>query len=456
MQLVKPIMLSKKALSIKTCFSVLCLLCIAGVHAQENSPYSRYGIGNLSPNTNIVNRSMGGISAAYSDILSVNFNNPASYSSFQTIVEQRSQRPASGRVVFDVGLNYDNKTIREPNNPVKFGTSNVFFSYVQLGIPLKKNWGLSFGLRPVSRIAYKINRRERLTDPFSGQLMDSAITQFNGEGGTFLPTIGTGYKIKNLSLGANVGYFFGKKEFTTQRTLLDSVAKFSAGFNNNTFFGSVFFSGGAQYEIRLKKDSSQILRLGASGNMRQNLSATQDLYSQSIGNSVDTVFSQTSNRGNVVYPTSYTVGAIYEHRVGRNGSFMIGTDVIQTRWSEFRYFDNKDSVQDNWQVRVGTQFRPNAKAGSGYFNSVTYRAGFFFGPDYIRVGNKIPIYGVSFGLGLPIANYNRMAPGQFTLLNLAFEYENRGNNRNIIKENTFRISAGFNFSDLWFSKRRYD
>jgi hypothetical protein len=66
------------------------------------------------------------------------------------------------------------------------------------------------------------------------------------------------------------------------------------------------------------------------------------------------------------------------------------------------------------------------------------------------------VYGFSFGMGLPMANYNRLSPGQFTVLNLALEYERRGNNENVLKENVFRISVGLNFSDLWFSKRKYE
>ncbi|HRF27774.1 MAG TPA: hypothetical protein PKW54_10550, partial [Ferruginibacter sp.] len=32
--------------------------------AQENSPYSRYGLGDIVPNQNVVNRGMGGLSIA--------------------------------------------------------------------------------------------------------------------------------------------------------------------------------------------------------------------------------------------------------------------------------------------------------------------------------------------------------------------------------------------------------
>ena len=52
------------------------------VLAQDNSPYSRYGIGDLVPNSNILSRGMGGITAGFSDFYSVNYNNPASFASY--------------------------------------------------------------------------------------------------------------------------------------------------------------------------------------------------------------------------------------------------------------------------------------------------------------------------------------------------------------------------------------
>ena len=63
-------------------FISLSAFLLLGVHktqAQENSPYSRYGLGDLIPQQNILNRAMGGISTAYADYSTVNFANPASY-----------------------------------------------------------------------------------------------------------------------------------------------------------------------------------------------------------------------------------------------------------------------------------------------------------------------------------------------------------------------------------------
>jgi hypothetical protein len=161
-------------------------------------------------------------------------------------------------------------------------------------------------------------------------------------------------------------------------------------------------------------------------------------------------------KGSISYPASYTGGLALESTIGNNGSYLLAADYVQSKWSDFRYFGAVDSVQDNWQLRVGGHYRPDAIAGSGYFSNVTYRAGFFYGPDYIRLQNKIPQFGLSFGMGLPLANYNRLSPGQYTIINVALEYEKRGNNDNMLKEDMFRLSVGLNFSDLWFTKRRYD
>jgi hypothetical protein len=111
-------------------------------------------------------------------------------------------------------------------------------------------------------------------------------------------------------------------------------------------------------------------------------------------------------------------------------------------------------VQNNWQLRFGGQYRPQSKLN--YFSNVSYRAGFYTGKDYITAGGELPQWGASFGLGLPIANYNRLSLNQYTIINLALEYDKRGNDENLLKENMFRVSIGLNLSDLWFTKRKYD
>jgi hypothetical protein len=86
---------------------------------------------------------------------------------------------------------------------------------------------------------------------------------------------------------------------------------------------------------------------------------------------------------------------------------------------------------------------------------LSYRFGFSVGQDYIKVQQDLPTFGASFGVALPIRS-SRLALNQFNALNLSFEYLKRGNNDNVLKENLFRFSVGFNFTDLWFIKKKYE
>ncbi len=428
--------------------------------SQYNSPYSRYGLGDVVPSTNVLNRGMGGISVGFSDPVLVNFSNPATYSSFFTYLEARTNEIISGRVVFDIGMNVEGHTIREPENPEKFTSTDALFSYVQVGIPIRKNWGISFGLRPLTKVGYKMIRFERLFDPITGNMIDSALTEYTGDGGAFLPTIGTGVAKGNFSVGVNIGYMFGKKETSTKRALInDSVQYNNSNHLTRTSYGNVFFQGGAQYKIKI--NTSQ-LTLGVSGNLRTDLTSKQDVVRETFIRDLDngdltfdSVFTQRDIPGTVVYPGQYTAGFVYEKPVTKdNAGFLFGVDYTTTKWSAYRFYEQSDLVQDSWEIRSGFQFKPIA--GKGYFSSVDYRAGFFFGRDYINAGGNMPVFGASFGLGLPIPNNNPLARGQFTRINLALEYAKRGNDQNPIRDNTIRLSLGLNMSDLWFGKRKYE
>lgn len=459
MQLVNTIVLRNK-------FSLAALFILSfffsSVQAQDNSPYSRYGLGNLYPRMNVINRGMGGVSAAYSDIFSINYNNPASYAGFQVYQEQRSKKVSSARVILDAAVNFDSRQLAEPNTTRSFTSNDLLFSHVYVGIPIRKNWGLSFGIRPLSRISYDIVRSEQLKSP-SGVLIDTAFTEYSGSGGSFLPTIGTGFGSDHFRVGANIGYLFGKKEVVTHRGFLsDTVQYIGSNSTNNSNFGGLFYTVGAQWLIRLSKDSTKFLRLGASGNWKQTLNGTQDILRQTytrdvngLETRVDSVLQQDDIPGNVVYPSTYTAGFMLDFAPGqRSSGWNIGVDYAAGKWNDYRFFGTKDLVQNNWEIRVGAQIIPSLSAmQNGKLKS--YRFGFFTGRDYINVGNNLPVYGFSLGLGLPLRNYSRLS-NQASILNFGFEYTKRGNDKNVVKEDLFRLSLGLNFTDFWFGKRKYD
>lgn len=444
---------------------VLLFAAASPVFSQDNSPYSRFGIGDLTPNTNVNSRGMGGISAAYRDFTgtSINYSNPATFGSFAATRTPNTNKVASGRAVLDIGMTFDNRTLQEPNTVTKFRASNALFSHVQLGIPLKPNWGLSFGIRPISRISYKMLDAKRTS-------IDSTITQNTGDGGSYLASIGTGVRIgfnenQHLSLGVTGGYYFGKMDYSRRLSILnDSLSYTSGNFENKTTYGNLYFEAGFQYEVRVSKTKPIFLTLGAYGNVSQKIRASRDnitetyFFDESVGNSrIDSVSVTNGIKGKITYPGSYTAGIVLEKRLtDKAGSWLVGLDVVQSKWSDYRYFGQPDAnVQDKWTVKLGGEVRPMPKPN--YFSNVTYRLGFFYGPDYLKiVGRELPTYGATLGFGLPLRNFNPQGPNQFTVLNLGFEYSKRGNDDSPLKENMFRISLGFSLSDIWFIKRKYD
>jgi hypothetical protein len=479
MQLVK--LITPKRIKTLHCFFLTILVlffsAFTPVFSQDNSPYSRYGIGDLISTSNIIGRSMGGISAGYTDVVAINFNNPASYSSFQSYFQPKAKKMSYGRVVLDIGLDFESRTLRESSPPKKFVAGNAVFSYLQVGLPLKKNLGLSFGLRPISRISYKISRNERLIDPVTGLPIDSAMTRFEGNGGAYLASVGTGFSLftkmrangieekEKLSFGINAGWLFGKKDYSTKRSLInDSVDYYQANYETTTNYGSLFLNAGLQYKRQLDSVKKISLTIGAFGNLGQKSNASQDIlretfvFDENLGEvRLDSIADQRNIKGKINLPASFTIGFVAEKpfiigKDKKSAGWMIGMDFSMQNWSKYRFYGQVDSVKNKWEVRIGGQINPVPKRN--YFSKVSYRAGLFFGPDYIKVGQNLSRLGASFGMGLPISG--RQALNQFTVINIGLEFSKRGNNKNLLKENMFRFSLGFSLSDLWFGKHKYD
>lgn len=424
---------------------IVCLCWLSFAQAQsENSPYSRYGLGDMVPTQNMLNRGMGGVSAAYYDFNTINFVNPASYGRLQT-------------TTLEIGAELANRTLRA-NNPVrKFNSYSPNISYLQLAFPLKKGggWGLNLGLRPITRINYKIGQAERLNLGVDGDTFDIS-TLYEGNGGTYEAHIGTGVAItRDLSIGVNLGYVFGSKDYSTRKAILDTLAYYyKSNHETKSNFGGVLLNAGIQYTARL--DKKHWLRFGAYGNLQANYNGKRDIIREtfeyntntSAPQPIDSVYHENDIKGDVDLPASFGVGVLFD----KLGKWQLGVDYTQQQWSKYRFFGEKDAVQDAWQMKIGAQLTPSG--GKTYWNFVSYRAGFAFGQDYIKVDEDLPTWTLSIGAGFPMRK--PAYTNQFSVINTIFEFGRRGNNSNLVRENYFRIGIGLSLSDIWFQKYKYD
>ncbi|HEY9364009.1 MAG TPA: hypothetical protein VIQ00_12140, partial [Chitinophagaceae bacterium] len=353
-------------------FKLTCLLLAAlplFCFAQENSPYSRYGTGNLVPSENIANRAMGGISAGVSDATTVNTVNPASI----------------GNLIYttlDVGLEYDGRNLKSKNPIGTYKSNNGIISYLQVGFPLlsgnKKafkngtTWAVNFGLKPISKINYKIQNA-------SSNSIDSIQTLYEGSGGVNEAFIGTALKLKNFSIGFNTGYLFGEKSYNTRLMFNnDTVSYYKANYETKTLYGGIFLNAGMQYAIKIK---GGVFRLGAYGNLKNQYNATRDdlreTYAEDANGAssrIDSVYEKNDQKGKVQLPATFGVGFSLEKE-----HVLFGIDFEATQWDQYRFFGQKDLVKNSWVAKAGVQYFPATTGTTGYFNFVKYRAGVSFG-----------------------------------------------------------------------------
>ena len=457
----------KKIIRLITIFVLVCSF--LPTKAQINSPFSRYGLGNEVFNSqNTTSQGMGGFTAAYTNSMngnfgqSVNFNNPAAYGGMYM-------------TTFDLGMNFTNNTLKGNLAPVSHFNSAYFApNYLAIGLPIDKvkKIGMAFGLRPLSQINYSIDELKKLSNG------DTIYNNYIGQGGLNQAFIGFGKSWKHLSLGFNTGYNFGKKKIENVKSFQfnpDSTNFYQSQATTNTLFGGLFFQLGVMGEVELQTTAHKIATektqytFGYGGTLTfgQSLSGKQDIlrstgtFTTGSEKSLDTVSISTNNFGQIKLPSTYTLGIAFHKKeisnIGTYDQWVLGIELDKANWQDsYRFYGQQDMVSNSYMARVGLLFCPNPYDFENYWSTVTYRAGFSAGKDYINADkNGLNVSSISFGAGLPIRKY-RSYDYQFSVLNLALQFGKRGGSVNSYQENYYQFTVGYSLSDIWFNKRKYD
>jgi hypothetical protein len=397
---------------------------------KENSPYSRFGLGEQRNGLNVVLRGMGSISSAYSNGYNVNTDNPASYAGLKL-------------VTYEAAGEGDTRTIITGNQ--SYGTGAATLSYFDIGIPIGNHAGIALGLKPNTRVYYAMQDTVLL----DGVGPTNKI--YSGDGSTNYAFIGGAYEFKGLSIGANIGYLFGTiRNSTVLQKQYDTVNAYNSDFSKFTRVGGIYYKLGLQYSNAVTEKVT--MRLGGTVTLSQDLNGTLDNYGviwrSASGSAIyDTAINATSVKGKVKLPLMYSFGIQFLS----TDKWLLGADFSASQWSQFRNFGLTDSVDNSYRFGVGGEFTPNNTAFSNYLQRVTYRLGFYYGKDYVTLrSTDINYYAATVGASLPF----RRSPDR---IHLALELGRRGTEANgLIKENFLKFSIGLSLNDKWFIKRRYD
>jgi hypothetical protein len=411
---------------------------------QENSPYSRYGIGDLSRSNNALIRGFGGAATAYIDPFSVNSFNPASYSFIKS-------------TSLDFALEGRRRSVFLGDKNVSSGTATL--SYLNIGIPLGKYAGMNIGFKPLSKMYYNANDTMNLNG------IGRAISNYSGSGGMQYAYLGAAGQYKGFSIGFNAGYAFGSFEYNSSlQTLgMDSSgaavnALRSAQFTHTDYVGGLYWKGGLIYHAVFKKD--HFFNAGAAVTLSQQLNVKRNTFNLAydfIGTGpdqeriVDTLQNTVDERGRLQMPAEYAFGLAY----GRLFHWNIAADMVYNDFSNFEKMNDRTGVAENaWQVSLGGEVTPNPDATmKKYFSIVTYRLGFYYGKDYLNVNNTdINYVGGTIGASFPLKrNYNN-----FGRIHTALDIGQRGTIANgLARELIVKFTFGVSLNDIWFIKRKF-
>ena len=410
---------------------------LISAQVKINSPYSRYGLGELhGKNVNTAILGMGGIAYGVWEPSMINPANPASYATFD-----------STSFLFEAGINAKFTTL---NTNFQSESSNyATLNYILFGFPVTKWWRTSLGVLPFTKIGYDV----KVIVDMSEYDFSDVVNNISGEGGMNQFYWGNGFKIgKHLRAGFDATLILGEARRSSMVYFPDSLLIFGVKALTKTRSGDFIFDYGLQYDIPFK--DGKMLTLGLVYSNTFYINAKQEAVSytllggfdDAVENPIDTIFHQAETKGLIILPDHIGFGFMYRN----SNSWLIGADFEWQNWSKFESFGHSDSLDDAWRIALGGQYTPKHTSISSLFSRMSYRLGFRYTNSYLSLlGHPIDEYGISFGFAFPMKKSR-------TGIDLAFEYGQRGTTKdNLIQENFFNISLGVSIFESWFHKRRY-
>lgn len=413
-----------------------CLFCIMATitmaQTSTNSPYTRYGLGELSDQHFGNSKAMGGIAYGLRNGLQVNAANPASYTAIDSLT-----------FIFDIGLSLQNANFKE--NGVSTNAKNSSFDYIAMQYRLCKRMGMAIGFLPYSTVGYNMSQVNSINKDEYGENIESYHT-YTGEGGLQQVFAGLGFKVfDNFSIGANFSYLYGDITYSTT-TEFNNTNAFSSVRAQALSISSYKLDLGAQYTQKFGQ--KHVINLGASYSYGHELNGEGYYYTQTYDNN-STLQSQTGDtiRNAFSIPHTFGVGFTYVY----NNKLTVGMDYTLQKWADCKYFNEEGKYSDRTKVSLGAEYIHRYQ-GRSFWDNVRYRAGLHYAEPYAKVNGKEGAreYGASFGFGIPMFRSK-------SILNISGQYVKISPKvKGMLKENYLRLNIGLTFNESWFMKYKVE
>lgn len=413
----------------KALFSALFIMGAVAANAQSstNSPYTRYGLGELSDQAFAHNAAMGGIGYALRSSEQINVMNPASYSAVDSL-----------SFMFDIGMGLKSSNYQE--NGYKTNAKNASFDYLAMQFRLHPRVGFAVGFTPYSNVGYKFSRTSDIENSDDVTLTNT----FYGDGGLQQIFGGIGFKIlDNLSIGANVGYLYGEIDYQTLATLSNGGDQTTT--YNNISINSYIANFGLQYTQKLSKTDK--VTLGLVYGLGHDLKSTETKGIQVTDGSSYSELTEETIKDSYGIPSTFGAGLTWQHKQ----NLTVGADYTLQQFENVKYDNSTDFYKNRTRIGAGIEYMPSLY-GRNYLSRIRYRAGAYYSSSYM----KLPEYdgpkewGVSAGFGLPLHLFQRN-----TVLSITGQYVRvLPSVKGMLSENRFVLKLGLTFNEHWFMKWR--
>ena len=421
----------------------LCAYAQDGAHGSY-SPYSIYGIGDISKQGTAYNKGMGGTGIAARNKRYINYLNPAAVTARDSL-----------SFMADFGLSQANKVYAQGDMKSASNTFNIY-DFV-MSFPIYRSSAFMVGITPFSDVGYDFSSIE--TDPdIIGHTGNIEYDSY-GTGSVYQIFFGAGVTLwKKLSLGAEALYYFGNIDKITNMNYSNSSYRSINGGNDitvNAFTGKF----GVQYEQKI------------AGNVTMTLGATYRLGTGMKGYATEYRYANLSNVSDTLRHNIDTLGANglrIADELGLGISFRKGDkwsaefDYLRSDWTKSG-FDSQSgfgvkgvsvfSSTVSQSLRAGFEITPNRNDIRYFLKRCTYRAGIYYDQSYYKLdGNNVNSLGITLGFTLPVFREMR-----YNGISLGIDMGQRASARNnMIRERYAMFVVGFNIHDIWFQKPRYN
>lgn len=406
---------------------------VAAVVGQTttSSPYSRYGIGELSQQRFNINAGYGGAGIALRNDRFANVVNPASLTSLKLIA-------------FEVGAK--TSLYSTTSNGQSTSGSNAYLNHLSLAMPITEKWGMSFGLLPFSSIGYDYSYFEQ-----SVTLGDIQY-DYLGSGGLNEIYLANGYEVADgLSLGFKGSFVFGAVEEETKVYLLDQINAFNTSDRSRNNISDVKFDFGAQYYKELNDEYTATVGLTYALGTKIGGSRTQLIRSfrgdpDALERFLDTAKYVRNEKNSLELPSEIGIGISLE----KKEKWLAEINYRNSDWTNIQS-TGREGYADSQTLIGAVKLLPKKNAYADYLKLITYSFGARYSNTYLVVnGQQLNEVGINFGLTLPFKK-------SISSVTIGAEAMRRGKDADgLLREDFLNIQIGITFNDRWFIKRKYD